>query len=99
MTAKIAYFVHDLTDPAVQRRLRMLSAGGAAVTPIGFRRGSEPVRAIEGVPAVEIGQSADGMLVRRALSVIGALIKRGNLAQHVVGSDAIIARNLEAIRP
>jgi succinoglycan biosynthesis protein ExoL len=97
MTAKIAYFVHDLTDPAVQRRVRMLGAGGAAVTPIGFRRGPQPVNAIEGVSAVEIGQSADGMLLRRALTVIGALVKRGRLARHVVGSDAIIARNLEML--
>jgi succinoglycan biosynthesis protein ExoL len=97
MTAKIAYFIHDLTDPAVQRRVRMLGAGGAAVTPIGFRRGSQPVGAVEGVSAVEIGPSADGMLVRRALTVIAALLKRGDLARHVVGSDAIIARNLEML--
>jgi succinoglycan biosynthesis protein ExoL len=97
MTAKIAYFVHDLTDPAVQRRVRMLGTGGAAVTPIGFRRGPQPVNAIEGVSAVEIGRSADGMLLQRALAVIGALMKRGNLARHVVGADAIIARNLEML--
>jgi succinoglycan biosynthesis protein ExoL len=97
MTAKIAYFVHDLTDPAVQRRVRMLGAGGAAVTPIGFRRGPQPVNAIEGISVVEIGRSADGMLLRRALTVISALMKRGNLARHVVGSDAIIARNLEML--
>jgi succinoglycan biosynthesis protein ExoL len=97
MTAKIAYFVHDLTDPAVQRRVRMLGAGGSAVTPIGFRRGPQPVKAIEGFSAVEIGRSADGMLVRRALTLIGALVKRGSLARYVVGSDAIIARNLEML--
>ena len=97
MTAKIAYFVHDLTDPAVQRRVRMLGAGGAAVTPIGFRRGPQPVSTVQGVSAVEIGQSADGMLAQRALTVMGALMKRGNLARYVVGSDAIIARNLEML--
>ena len=97
MTAKIAYFVHDLTDPAVQRRVRMLGAGGAAVTPIGFRRGPQPVSTVEGVSAIEIGQTADGMLARRALTVIGALAKRRDLARYVVGSDAIIARNLEML--
>lgn len=97
MTAKIAYFVHDLTDPAVQRRVRMLGAGGAAVTPIGFRRGTQPVGAVEGVPAIEIGRSADGMLARRVLTVISALVKRGNLARYVVEADAIIARNLEML--
>jgi succinoglycan biosynthesis protein ExoL len=97
MTAEIAYFVHDLTDPAVQRRVRMLGAGGAVVTPIGFRRGAQPVNDVEGVSAMEIGRSADGMLLRRALTVIGALMKRRNLARRVVGSDAIIARNLEML--
>ena len=33
MAAKIAYFVHDLTDPAVHRRVQMLKAGGVAITP------------------------------------------------------------------
>jgi len=97
MTARIAYFVHDLTDPAVRRRVRMLEAGGAAVTPIGFRRGPEPVTAIDGASAVEIGRTADGVLARRALTVLGALVKRGSLARHVIGSDAIIARNLEML--
>ena len=36
MIAKIVYFVHDLSDPSVHRRVRMLVAGGAAVTLIGF---------------------------------------------------------------
>ena len=29
MAPKIAYFAHDLTDPAVERRIRMLELGGA----------------------------------------------------------------------
>ena len=35
---RIAYFVHDLSDPAVGRRVRMLRTGGAEVTVLGFRR-------------------------------------------------------------
>ena len=35
---KFAYFVHDLTDPAVARRVRMLRVGGADPVVIGFRR-------------------------------------------------------------
>jgi succinoglycan biosynthesis protein ExoL len=97
MTAKIAYFAHDLTDPAVQRRVRMLAAGGAIVAPIGFRRGREPVTAIEGFPAVEIGRSADGRLLKRALSVVAASANLGTTARHVAGSNAIIARNLEML--
>jgi hypothetical protein len=97
MTAKIAYFAHDLSDPAVQRRVRMLGAGGAAVTPIGFRRGGEPVTAIDGFPAIEIGRSADGRLLKRVLSVVTALARLGTMAGGVVGSNVIIARNLEML--
>lgn len=97
MTAKITYFAHDLADAAVQRRVQMLAAGGAAVTPIGFRRGSEPVTAIKGVPAIEIGRSADGRLLRRALSVAGSLAKLRATAPHVRGSHVIMARNLEML--
>src|SRR5262245_33536832 len=54
------------TNPAVQRRIRMLLAGGAADTAIGFQRSSEPVAAaIEGIVSVDLGRTADGMLARR----------------------------------
>lgn len=59
MIAKIAYFVHDLADPAVHRRIRMLKVGGAAVVPIGFRRGAKPITAIDGISTIEIGRTAD----------------------------------------
>ena len=97
MTAKIAYFAHDLADPAVQRRVQMLAAGNADVMPIGFRRGSESITAIAGIPAVEIGRSADGKLVDRALSVAGALARLAKVASHMRGSDVIVARNLEML--
>jgi succinoglycan biosynthesis protein ExoL len=97
VNAKIAYFAHDLADPAVQRRVRMLTAGGALVTPIGFRRGARPVVAIENIPAVEIGLSTDGRLLKRALSVAAALAALGITEQHVRDAQVIIARNLEML--
>jgi succinoglycan biosynthesis protein ExoL len=97
MSAKITYFVHDLADPAVQRRVQMLAAGGALVTPIGFRRGTRPVKAIENVPAVEIGLSTDGMLLKRALSVATAVVALRVTERHVRDSRVIIARNLEML--
>ena len=75
MIAKIVYFAHDLSDPAVHRRVRMLVAGGAAVTPIGFRRSAEAPNAVEGLSPIDLGQTADGMLGRRMLSVVGALVR------------------------
>lgn len=97
MTAKIAYFVHDLSDPAVQRRVRMLAAGGADVAPIGLRRGAEAVSAIEGLPTVEIGRSADGRLLKRSLAVAAALAKPAAAARHVAGANVVMARNLEML--
>jgi succinoglycan biosynthesis protein ExoL len=97
VTAKIAYFTHDLSDPAVHRRLRMLLAGGAAVTAIGFRRSSEPVAAVEGIAAIDLGRTADGVLLRRGLLVAGTLARLGGLAEYVRGANVILARNLEML--
>jgi succinoglycan biosynthesis protein ExoL len=97
VTAKIAYFTHDLSDPAVHRRIRMLLAGGAAVTAIGFRRSSEPVAAVEGIASIDLGRTADGMLLRRGLSVAATLAKLSGLAEHVRGANVILARNLEML--
>jgi succinoglycan biosynthesis protein ExoL len=98
MTAtKIAYFVHDLTDPAFHRRVQMLAAGGAIVTPIGFRRSEKAPSSIHGAAAVDLGRTTDGRLTRRILSVAGALAKTESIAAHVQGSDVILARNLEML--
>jgi hypothetical protein len=97
MTAKIAYFAHDLADPAVHRRMRMLLAGGADVTLIGFRRSAEAPSAIEGLRPIDLGRTADGMLARRMLSVAGRLVGLANIAHHVRGANVILARNLEML--
>src|SRR4051794_17523072 len=97
MAPRIAYFAHDLSDSAVQRRIRMLVSGGAVVTPIGFRRSSEARPIVEGVQEVELGRTVDGMLGMRALSVAGALGRLSGIAKHVSGTNVIIARNLEML--
>jgi succinoglycan biosynthesis protein ExoL len=97
MKARIAYFAHDLSDPSVHRRVRMLICGGSIVIPIGFRRTPEAPTAVEGVGAVDLGRTGDGMLTRRALSVAGALIKLEGIAEHIRGCDVILARNLEML--
>ena len=94
---KITYFVHDLTDPTFHRRMQMLTAGGAAVTPIGFRRSPTAPRSVQGIPAIDLGKTVDGRLMRRATSVAGALSKLQTIARHVRGSDVILARNLEML--
>jgi succinoglycan biosynthesis protein ExoL len=94
---KIAYFVHDLSDAAVHRRVLMLTAGGADVTPIGFQRGTAPMSSVEGIASINLGETRDGRLARRAFSVLGTLAKLGDFADALRGVDAIIARNLEML--
>jgi hypothetical protein len=97
LALKIAYFVHDLSDAAVHRRIRMLTAGGAAVAPIGFRRSAAAIDTVEGMLAIDLGRTGDGKLARRVVSVARVLAKLGVLAQHVRGAKAILARNLETL--
>ena len=97
MSAKIAYFVHDLTDPTFHRRMQMLIAGGATVTPIGFRRSTAELHSVQGLPAVDLGKTMDGQLARRMLSVVGTLAKIKRFEKYVRGSDVILARNLEML--
>jgi succinoglycan biosynthesis protein ExoL len=97
ITARIVYFAHDLSDPAVHRRVRMLVLGGAAVTPIGFRRSVEPPSAVDGLRPIDLGRTADGMLARRMLLVTGTLVRLASIAEHVREADVILARNLEML--
>jgi succinoglycan biosynthesis protein ExoL len=93
----IVYFVHDLADATVHRRVRMLSLGGATITPIGFRRTTRPIGAVGDVRTIDLGRTSDGMLERRACSVMTALARLGRLAPDVRGANAILARNLEML--
>ncbi|HEV2533302.1 glycosyltransferase [Phenylobacterium sp.] len=94
---KLAYFVHDLTDPAVARRVRMLKAGGAEPVVLGFRREAAAPTTIEGVPAVDLGRTHDGrMLQRAAMTGLNALIA-ARLRRHLKDAPVIMARTLEAL--
>jgi hypothetical protein len=97
MSARIAYFVHDLTDPTFHRRMRMLIAGGAKVTPIGFRRSTTGLQSVLGLPAVDLGKTVDGQLTHRMLSVAGALANIKRFEKYVSESSVVLARNLEML--
>jgi hypothetical protein len=94
---RIAYFVHDLTDPAVGRRIAMLRAGGAEVVVFGFRRAQSAPAEVAGARAVDLGQTHDGRfgqrLWRTGLAALGVERWRGPL----VRADVILARNLEML--
>jgi succinoglycan biosynthesis protein ExoL len=93
---RIAYFVHDVTDPAVARRVRMLQAGGAEVSVLGFRRG-DVVPNLEGAPAIDLGRTYDSRLLQRTLKVIQRRTSLGVGSSAVRNADMLLARNLEML--
>jgi succinoglycan biosynthesis protein ExoL len=94
---RVAYFVHDLADPAVGKRVRMLRAGGAEVTVLGFHRG-ETVPVLEGAAAViDLGRTYDGRFRQRIGKVLSQLCRISALRSALAGADTIMARNLEML--
>jgi succinoglycan biosynthesis protein ExoL len=75
----------------------MLTAGGALVTLVGFRRNSTVPPGIEGVTTVDLGRTVDGRLMGRVASVSGAMAQMRSIAPHVRATDVVLARNLEML--
>lgn len=94
---RIAYLVHNLADPAVGKRLRMLKSFADDAVAIGFRRDQRPHDQVEGVRAVDLGRTFDANLVQR----IGMVVKRGlrldAWAASLRDCDVLVARNLEML--
>lgn len=96
MPVEIAYLVHDLADPSVHRRVKMLEMGGARVRLAGFRRTATPPATL-GIPFVDLGHTQDAALASRAASVAKAMIGAGSLEKTFRGADVVLARNLEML--
>jgi hypothetical protein len=94
---KLAYFVHDLTDPAVARRVRMLRAGGAEVVLLGFRRDAAPPGEVAGVRPVDLGRTYDARLGHRAALTARTALGAARLREHLAGCDVVMARMLESL--
>ena len=94
---KIAYFVHDLTDPAVTRRVRMLHAGGAEVVLLGFRRADAAPAAIDGAAVIDLGRTFDARLGHRARATLRAALGARGFRGALAGVDTILARTLEML--
>jgi len=92
---KVAYFVQDLSDPMVARKVWMLKSAGAEVRLAGFRRTAEPPDSVAGVEPLDLGQTHDARLVSRAGSVVRTLVRSPFLGRFMAGVDAVLARNLE----
>ncbi len=89
---KIAYFVHDLSDPAVHRRVRMLKLGSAQVTVVGFTRVADPPEYIDGCEVINLGLTKDGRHLERIGSVASVALWLEHLQKVLVGSHVVLAR-------
>jgi succinoglycan biosynthesis protein ExoL len=95
---RLAYFVHDLQDAAVARRIRMLRAGGIRdIALLGFRRTAEPPALVEGIAPVDLGRTADGRFWQRGLAVARAAAGIGAVRAAVGGAQLLLARQLETL--
>jgi glycosyltransferase involved in cell wall biosynthesis len=94
---KIAYFVHNLADAAVARRIVMLRAGGAEVIVAGFCRDEIAPTQVAGARAISLGRTHDADLGQRARMVLRNLAAPTRLAAVANGADVVMARNLEML--
>ena len=93
----LVYLVHDLHDPAVDRRLRLLTSLGIAPRLLGFHRGDQRVAEVAGVSAEDLGQTENARLARRIGSLLSAAARIGRWKAHFIGAEMIVARNLEML--
>jgi succinoglycan biosynthesis protein ExoL len=89
----IVYFVHDLNHADIERRVQILTCGGATITLIGFYRGTEPTSS----DLISLGKTVDGNLRQRIVAILGAIPKLSRHASEIRRGDAVLARNLETL--
>lgn len=94
---KVAYFVHDLHDAAVARRIAMMQAGGLEPVVLGFRRSPTAPADIGGAPVVDLGRTADARLGQRAAAVLRNWLFASRIGRAVEDCSIYMARNLESL--
>lgn len=94
--AKIVYLVHDLRDPAVERRVRMMRDGGILPAVLGFHR-TMPPASVCGVPTIDLGRTANARLAQRAGTVLRTALGLARWKHQFEGATVIMARNLEML--
>lgn len=97
LAVKLAYFVHDVHDPAVARRVDMLQRGGAQVTVLGFRRSDTPLTELKGARVLDLGRTFDAKMAHRAAVALMNVLEAGRWRDAVSGAQVVMARNLEML--
>jgi hypothetical protein len=94
---RLAYLVHNLADPAVAKRVRMLAAFGDEVTPIGFHRDDHAVETVAGITAIDLGRTFDADFRQRMAMILRQAVNLAAWAPQLRNCDVVIARNLEML--
>lgn len=94
---RIGYIVHNLNDPAVERRCAMLERGGATVTLAGFTRDNTLHDAVALREPLILGKSADAAMASRSLATLRTAFVDRELRQFLAQCDVIMSRNLEQL--
>ena len=94
---RILYLVHNLSDPAVARRVSMFRAGGAEVEIAGFRRGDAPSHDLPLDTVLELDITHDGRMLHRLAATARAAAGARSWSQQLRQPDIIVARNLEML--
>ena len=89
----VTYLAHDLDDPSIWRRVRMLRQGGAEVRVAGFRRGQGPLPE----DATVLGHTANGRMIQRVRAIAAAWPRITGMIPAQDGPEVILARNLEML--
>lgn len=97
MSPNVLYLAHDVSDPAIRRRVLMLKAGGARLSVAGFLRDDNLLKSDADLSLVLLGKTADGRLGQRIRAVLNAWIRLRRLLEGLPKPDLIIARNLEML--
>lgn len=90
---RVTYLAHDLDDPSIWRRVRMLRQGGAQVLVAGFRRGQGPLPEA----AIVLGHTANGRMIQRVRAIAAAWPRIERMIPAQDGPEVILARNLEML--
>ena len=93
----ILYLVHNLSDAAVRKRVKMLTAAGCDIEVVGFCRDATPPSDVEGAKAVAIGQTFDANLGQRVKAVLKNIPRVKFWRKKLQHTDTIVARNLEML--
>ena len=94
---RILYLVHNLADPAVERRVAMFREGGAEVEIAGFRRGDSPKPSLPIDTVVELDITHDGRMLHRIAAAARAAAGARVWSKSLSRPDSIVARNLEML--